>query len=170
MTLAARVQGYLEARAAREAERQAARLERDTFILARFPLLNARLAELAREAVGLHTRLSVTEVPMVETVVGRTFATLPKNALRIAAALGAATQAVTFTPRLEFRGPDQFGAVGCSLDFVYRPRRSRQNELARRLLDPGMHMTGTASAHLMLGTLEVSPSLLESALVAFLLK
>jgi hypothetical protein len=174
MTLAAQVQGFLEARAAREAARVLARAERDAFILAQFPLLNARLVDLVSEAVGLHSRLAITVVPMVETVVGRTFATLPKTAVRVAASLGAATQTVSFTPRLEFRAPGQFGAVDCTLDFAYRPRRSRADEIARRLLAPGVQMTGTASAHLMLetadGPIELSPGHIESALVAFLLR
>jgi hypothetical protein len=174
MTLAARLQDYLGARAARETERQAARLARDTFILAQFPLLNARLAGLVSEAVGLHSRLAVTHVAMVETVVGRTFAALPKNAVRVAAALDGVPRTVIFTPRLEFGAPGQFGAVDCTLDFAYRPRRSRADDLARRLLEGALRMSGTASAHLMLHAggdpVELAPGHIESALAALLLR
>lgn len=174
MTLAARLQDYLDFRAARDAARQAERLERDAFILAQFPLLNTRLANLVSDAVGLHSRLAVTAVPMVEAVVGRSFATLPKNAVRVAASLGGAARTVTFTPRLEFREPGQFGAVDCTLDFSYRPRRSRADEIAVRLLAHGVQMTGTASAHLMFetatGPVELVPGLIESALAALLLR
>ena len=174
MTLAAQLQDFLDGRAARDAARQAARLERDAFILAQFPILNARLLELVSDAVGLHSRLAIAAVAMVETVTGRSFVSLPKNAVRVAASLGAATQTVTFTPRLDFREPGQFGAVDCTLDFDYRPRRSRNDLLATRLLAQGMQMTGAASAHLMLetagGPVELSPGLIESALVALLLR
>lgn len=174
VTLAAQLQGFLDSRAARDAARQAARLERDAFILAQFPVLNARLLELVSDAVGLHSRLAIATVPMVETVAGRSFVSLPKNAIRVAASLGGATQTVTFTPRLDFRGPSQLGTVDCTLDFNYRPRRSRADLVATRLLAQGVQMTGTASAHLMFetagGPIELSPGLIESALVALLLR
>lgn len=174
MTLAAQLQEYLDFRAARDAARQAARLDRDAFILAQFPLLNARLLAIVTDAVGLHSRLAITTTPLVETVVGRSFASLNKTAVRIAATLDGAVQTVSFTPRLDFAEPDQFGAVDCALDFSYRPRRSRSDAIAARLLASGVRMKGTTSAHLMLaaadGSAELSPGLIESALVALLLR
>ena len=174
MTLAARLQDYLDANAARDAARQAARLERDAFILAQFPLLNARLLERITDAVGLHSRLAIATTPMVETVVARSFATLDKTAVRVTAALTGAPQSATFTPRLDFREPDQFGAVDCTIDFSYRPRRSRGDAIAAQLLAVGVQMKGTSSAHLMFaaagGALELSSGLLEAALVALLLR
>jgi hypothetical protein len=174
MTLAAQLQDYLDARAARDAARQAQRLERDAFIQAQFPVLNARLIELLGDAVGLHSRLAVSTTPMVETVVGRSFATLNKSSVRVAAALNGAAQSVSFTPRLDFSQAEQFGAVDCTVDFDYRPRRSRKDALAAELLAGGVQMIGRTSAHLMFqgsgGPVELSPGLLEAALVAMLLR
>jgi hypothetical protein len=174
MTLAARLQDFLDASAARDAARQAARLERDAFILAQFPLLNARLLELVADAVGLHSRLAIATTPMVETVVARSFTTLNKTAVRVAATLTGGPQSVAFTPRLDFREPDQFGAVDCTIDFSYRPRRSRSDALAAQLLAGGVQMKGKTSAHLMFaaagGPVELTPGLIESALVALLLR
>jgi hypothetical protein len=81
---------------------------------------------------------------------------------------------VSLTPRLDLTGPDQFGAIDCSLDFTYRPRRSRGDALAASLLAHGVHMNGTASAHLMFqaanGPVELGAGLMESALAALLLR
>jgi hypothetical protein len=174
MTLAAQLQDYLDARAARTAARQSARLERDAFILAQFPLLNARLVAMVGDAVGLHSRLATSTTALVEPVVGRSFASLNKTAAHVGASLDGTTQTVSFTPRLDFTELDQFGAVECAIDFSYRPRRSRRDEVAVRLLAHGVQMRGTSSAHLMFpasdGPLELSPGLLESALVALLLR
>jgi hypothetical protein len=174
MTLAFQLQDYLDARAARDAARQAQRLERDAFIQAQFPLLNDRLIELVEEAVGLHSRLAVSTTPMVETVVGRSFATLDKSSVRVAATLNGVAQSVSFTPRLDFSQADQFGAVDCAIDFGYQPRRARRDALAARLLAGGVQMIGKTSAHLMFqgsaGPVELAPGLLEAALVALLLR
>jgi hypothetical protein len=174
MTLAARLQEHLEARAALEAARQAARAERDAFILVQFPLLNARLLELVAEAVGLHSRIAIGAVPTVEPVVGRSFTTLARTAVHVAATLDGVVRTVSLTPRLDFTEPDQFGAVDCSLDFTYRARRSRGDALAASLLAHGVQMKGSASAHLVLqaaaGPVELGAGLLESALAALLLR
>jgi hypothetical protein len=174
MTLAAQLQDYLDYRAARDAARQTARLDRDDFIRAQFPLLDARLIALVGDAVGLHSRLAIIATPMVETVVGRSFPSLSKTAVRVTASLDGAVQTVSFTPRLDFTEPDQFGAVECALDFSYRPRRSRRDAVAARLLAYGVQMKGTTSAHLMFpaadGPAELTPGLIESALVALLLR
>jgi hypothetical protein len=174
MTLAARLQDYLDARAARDAARQAARLERDAFIQAQFPLLNASLITMIEDAVGLHSRLAISTAPMVETVVARSFTTLNKTAVRVSATLTGGAQSVAFTPRLDFREPDQFGAVDCTVDFDYRPRRSRKDAIAVQLLAGGVQMKGTSSAHLMFaaggGPVELTPGLIESALGALLLR
>jgi hypothetical protein len=174
MTLAAQLQDFLDARAARDAARQAQRLERDAFIQAQFPLLNARLIELIGEAVGLHSRLAVSTAPMVETVVGRSFESLNKTAVSVAATVEGTAQSVALTPRLDFREPDQFGALDCAIDFSYRPRRSRKDAVAAALLAGGVQMKGTTSAHLMLAArgapVELSPALLEAAFAALLLR
>lgn len=174
MSLAVQLQSYLDSQAARAAARQAQRLSRDAFILAQFPVLNARLLELVTDAVGQHSQLSLATTPLVENVTGRSFATLNKTAIRVTAALGGAPQTVAFMPRLEFRAVDQFGAVDCTIDFAYAPRRSRRDAIAASLLAHGAQMSGATSAHLMLtsagGPIEADVSTLESALAALLLR
>jgi hypothetical protein len=174
MSLAEQLQNYLDAQAARDAARQSQRLARDAFIQAHFPVLNAHLLDLLTEAVGQHSRLALTTIVLVDNVVGRSFATLNKTVIGVTATLGGTPQTVTFTPRLEFREAEQFGAVDCTLDFGYRPRRSRPDAIAANLLAYGLQMTGITSSHLMCPSavvpVEASVSLLESALAAFLLR
>jgi len=174
MSLAVQLQDYLDSQAARAAARQAERLSRDAFIQAQFPVLNARLLELVTDAAGQHSRLMLATTPLVENVIGRSFTTLNETAIRVTTTLGGAPQTVAFTPRLEFRGVDQFGAVDCTIDFAYAPRRSRRDAMAASLLAYGVQMNGTASAHLMLttagGPVEASVSAFENALAALLLR
>jgi hypothetical protein len=174
MSLAFQLQDYLDSQAARAAARQAERLSRDAFIQAQFPVLNTRLLELLAEAVGEHSRLAIATTPLVENVIGRSFATLGKTVIRVTATLGAGAQTVTFTPRLEFRETDQFGAVDCTIDFAYAPRRSRRDAVAASLLAHGLQLKGTASAHLIVasagGPVEAGVSFFESALAALLLR
>jgi hypothetical protein len=174
MSLAVQLQDYLDSQAARATARQADRLSRDAFIQAQFPVLNARLLELLTDAVGQHSRLAIATTPVVENVIGRSFTTLNETAVRVTATLEGAAQTVAFTPRLEFRGSDQFGAVDCTVDFAFAPRRSRRDAIAASLLAYGVQMIGTTSAHLMLttaqGPVEAGVSAFESALVALLLR
>ena len=174
MSLAVQLQDYLDLQAARTAARQAERLLRDAFIQAQFPVLNARLLGLITDAVGQHSRLAIATTPIVENVIGRSFTTLGKTAIRVTATLGSAVQTVAFMPRLEFRAIDQFGAIDCAIDFAYAPRRSRRDAIAASLLAYGVQMNGATSAHLILtsagGPVEVSVSTFESALSALLLR
>ena len=117
---------------------------------------------------------AIAATPLVETVAGRSFATLDKTAVRVTAALTGGAQSVAFTPRLDFREPGQFGAVDCTIDFSYQPRRSRSDAVAAQLLAGGVQMKGTSSAHLVFaasgGPIELTAGLIESALVALLLR
>lgn len=174
MNLAAELQDYLDAQASRNAARNSQRLARDAFIQTQFPLLNALLLDLIAAASGQHALLAIAATPMVESVTGRSFSTLNKTAISVTATLDGTAQTVAFTPRLEFREEGQFGAVDCTLDFSYAPRRSRRDALAAGLLTNGVQMKGTTSAFLMWpsadGLIEASVGLFENALAAFLLR
>lgn len=174
MSLATQLESFVTAQQAKDAARQVERAARDAFIQAQFPLLNARLLELVASTVGLHSRLAITTLPLIETVTGRSFATLNKTAVTVTAQVGLAPASVSFTPRLDFRLPGQFGAIDCSIDFVFRPRQSRAEQRAARLLANGVQMQGKTAAFLMVdepgGRVELSAAFVESTLAALLLR
>jgi len=174
MTLAIRIEQHLQARQRRQAERDAARTARDAFVQAQFPLLNARLLEIVRDAVGTHSRLNVTAVAQTLNVIGRSFATLPQTVVTVAATVDAQPLSLRFEPLLEFRGADQFGRVECTADFEPRLRSSRVADIARALLTAGVEMRGTSSGHLVFAPLgrplELTADHIESALAELLLR
>jgi hypothetical protein len=174
MTLAVRIEEVLLARAVREATRAAERAALDTFIQAEFPVLNARLRDLLVEVVGVHSRLTVTQVPLVLSVLNRSFTTLPQIVITVAANLEGIPRSVRFEPMLDFRDVSQFGLVQCTTDFDVRLRRSRGAALADSLLTTGIQMRGTTSSHLLINVagawVELSASDLEFALAELLLK
>src|SRR5262245_34650857 len=94
-------EGFEEAlqRLAEEAEaRDQARAARDAFIEAQFPLLDAAFVQMAREATGIHPRLAVVAVPVVETFTGRGFTALSKTVVEVRSTLYGAVESVRFTP------------------------------------------------------------------------
>jgi hypothetical protein len=170
VTLATKMVEFLDQRAARDASRAAARAARDTFIQTQFPLLNARLIDLLRIAVGLHSQVTVTTTTQTLQVTGHLFATLPQTVATVSATIDTQVSRVTFAPVLDFRAMDRFGLVGCAPDFEATPRRSRAGTLASHLLQEGIEMRGTTSAHLLVSPeglrVELSVSHLEDALAA----
>lgn len=174
MTLATRLVDFLDGRAALAAQRAADNAARDAFIVAQFPLLEARLEDQIRAAVGSHSRLAVTVTPQVLNVTGRTFTSLPRHVVSLTATVETAPLSLTFTPVLDFTHPNQFGRVECMASFEANLRRSRAAEIARSLLKEGIRMQGTSSAHLLIAAngawAELSLSHLEDAFVALLLR
>jgi hypothetical protein len=151
MSIATLIDPVLAKRQARAAARNAERAARDVFIQAQFVVLGTQFDTLLREALGLHSGFTLTATPVSYVVQGRTFNTLNVNTWRAAATFnGAPPQAVNFTPRLDFREPDQFGLIECALDFPYAPLRSRADLTARALLERGIRLSGKASASLLL--------------------
>lgn len=142
MTIAAQIAPTLAARAAKAAARDAERQARDAFIVAQFAALGASVDALLRAALGIDARLSILVTPLTFAVQGRSFATLTVDTWAVRASFDAVPRTVTFTPRLDFRQPDQFGLVECTLDFDWRPARSRGDLVAQALLDPGVLMSG----------------------------
>ena len=174
MTLALRIEEYLQAQADTDALRQAERLARDAFIQAEFPALNTHLRELLEDAVGVHSRLSVAGVAQTLTVTGRSFATLPQEVITVSATLAAPPMQVVFTPVLDFRNTDQFGTIEFAPDFDANLRRSRAGTIARYLRDNGIQMRGSTIANLLIAPfgdwIELSASHLEDALAALFLR
>jgi hypothetical protein len=174
MTLAARIEETRRVHAQREAERTAARAAFDTFIQAQFPILNARLIALLREAAGVHTRVVVSELPQTLAVTGRTFTSLAQIVVTLAVTLDSTPRTVRFEPTLDFRSTGQFGRVTCTTDFDVRLRPSRTAELARSLLDTGIEMRGTATADLLVRSagawLALTATHLEESLTELLLR
>jgi hypothetical protein len=150
MTVAAQIASTLAARQARADARAAERTERDAFIVTQFPMLCARFDELLRTALGIDARVVVSVTPVTYDVQSRSFATLTVDTWKVRASFNAAPQAVSFTPRLDFREPDQFGIIECALDFNYAPVRSRRDCTAQVLLKQGLQLRGKTIANLLL--------------------
>jgi hypothetical protein len=174
MTLATRLVEFLDAQAERAALIAAERAARDAFIVTQFPQLNLLLEERMIAAVGSHSRLLLGATAQTLAVTGRSFATLPQRVLRLAATVGTLPLSITFTPALDFRFPDQFGRIECVPDFDASLRRSRAGAVARSLIEEGIQMRGSSSAHLMLlldgRWTELTISHLEDAFAALLLR
>lgn len=151
MTIAALIDPVLARRQARAVARNAERAARDVFIQAQFAVLGTLFETLLREALGLHSGFTLTVSPLIYAVQNRSFNTLNVNTWSAAATFnGAPPQTVSFAPRLDFREPDQFGLIECSLDFPYAPLRSRADLTARALLERGIRLVGKTSASLLL--------------------
>lgn len=174
MTIASHIAPTLAARAAKAASRDAERQARDAFIVAQFAALGASFDALLRAALGVDARLQVTVAPLTYAVQGRSFATLTVDTWIVRASFNAVAQTVVFTPRLDFRQPDQFGLVECALDFDYRPARNRGDLVAQALLDPGVLMSGKTVGALRLplakGTAPLGADALEAAFAAWWLR
>jgi hypothetical protein len=167
MSIAARIDPVLDGRQAKAAARAAERAARDAFIQAAFPPLIDRFAALLGAALGIDSRLALTATPVTLAVQGRSFATLNSRDFAAQASFNAAPRMVRFSPRLDFRAPDQFGLIECALDFPYVALRSRADSLAQALLGRGIQLRGKTSASLLLplagGLVEVSADMLEDA-------
>lgn len=150
MSVANRIAPTLAARQARASARAAEREARDGFIMAQLPLLGGAFEAMLRAALGIDTRISLGITPLTYTVQGLSFASLTVDTWVARCSLDAPTRGVTFTPALDFRERDQFGRIGCALDFPYAPGRGRADRIARVLLERGIQLRGTTTASLLL--------------------
>lgn len=174
MSLAQRIEGYLGTRAAVAARREAERLARDAFIQGAFPLLNQRFGELLLEALGSHARLSVTQTNQILLVNGRSFPSLPQPVRTVSALIDVTPLSLGFTPVLDFRFTDQFGLIQCVAGAEITPRRSIGGRLLRHLLEAGIQLRGSTTAHLLIAPegewIELAASHLELALAEYFLR
>lgn len=164
MTVAAAIDPVLAARQARIAARTADRAARDVFIQAQFVLLGGRFDALLRDALGLHSGFTLTAAPISYAVQNRTFTVLNLQTWTATASFNGTPQAVHFTPRLDFREPDQFGLIECALDFPWVPLRSRADATARTLVEQGVQLRGKTTASLVLPLLQAPVELAASHL------
>lgn len=174
MSLAQRVEDYLGTRAAVAARRETERLARDAFILGAFPLLNQRFGELLLEAVGSHARLGIIQTNQTLLVNGRSFPSLPQPLRTVSALIDAVPLTLNFNPVLDFRFTDQFGLIQCVAGAEITTRRSMGGKLLRHLLEGGIQMRGSTSAHLLISPdgewIELAASHLELALAECFLR
>lgn len=175
MTLADRIDPTLAARARLAADRAAERSARDAFIVAQFALLGTRFDSLLRSALGRHSAVTLAVLPLTLLVQGRSFATLAVDTWRVTTSLNGTPQSVRFTPVLDFRAPDQFGLIECSLDFPVEPGRTRAARVAQRLTGSGVQLRGKTVASLLLeqrgdGLAELRADDLEDAFAAWWLR
>lgn len=174
MTLAERIAPALAARARRAADLQAQRLLQDQRLLQQFAQLQDRLDGLLRLALGVHAAVALSRTPQNLAVTGRSFGALPISVWTAQASFNGSAQTVSFTPGLDFSGPEQFGRVAVTTDFAFTPARSAGDRLARQLLERGVVLRGAAAARLMLpwpdGAAELGASDLEAAFAAWWLR
>jgi hypothetical protein len=172
MTLAARIDPWLAARATRTAAVAAARARQDAFIVAQFPLLLARLETLLRQALGLHSGFTLSVSPLSLLVSNRSFATLDVTEMAVRASFTATPQTVRFTPALDFRDKDQFGLVECSIDFAFAPRAA--DAAAQALVERGIQLRAAGSPSLLVQRdglwRDLTADDLEAALASFWLR
>jgi len=172
MALATRIDPWLAERAARAAAVAAARLVRDAFIVAQFPLLQSRFESLLRAALGQHSGFALVVTPLNLLVSGRSFASLACSVHRVSASFSATPQTVSFSPALDFREVDQFGLIECSLDFDFSPRRADAG--AQALVARGVQLRGSSVASLLVqrggAWRELTADDLEEAFASFWLR
>jgi hypothetical protein len=166
MSIAQQISPTLASRQARAAALAAERAGRDAFIEAQFAALGTRFDGLLREALGVDSRLQVTVQPLVYAVQGRSFTTLSVDTWAARATFNGTPQTVSFTPRLDFRQPDQFGLIECALDFDYAPARSFGDRCAQSLLRNGIVMRGKSHGSLLVSIDGLSIDLRASELEA----
>lgn len=174
MSLAQRVEDYLGQRAAVAARREVDRLARDGFIEAAFTQLDARFGGLLATAVGSHARLRIEQTDQTLTVSGRSFSSLPQPVRKVSALIDALPLTLVFTPMLDFRDSDQFGRIECVAGAPVSPRSGMGGQVLRHLLEHGIQMRGTSSAHLLIAPegewVELKASHLELALAECFLR
>jgi hypothetical protein len=167
MSIAQKIDPILLQREAAAAAKAAERAARDSFIQAQFAALSVRFDEMLRTALGFHSRIAVTKNNIALDVSCRSFATLNVPAWTVLSTIDTAPKSVTFTPKMDFSAPDQFGTLVCAIDFTFFPRRSANDLIAVALINNGVRLRGTQFGQLTLampdGLRDLSISDLESA-------
>ena len=174
MSIADQLSPVLAAREARRAAIESERTTRDAFIVAQFAVLCASFDAMLRQALGIDSRITITVTPLNHIVQGRSFAVLTVDTWSVVGTFNGAPQTVAFTPRLDFREPDQFGLVECALDFRYVPGRTPADRVARMLMEQGVQLRGRSVASLQVpsgqNTRELKAADLEQAFTAWWLR
>jgi len=131
------------------ADRQAARDERDAFIVANWPVLDTEFADMVVDVVGAHPRLAVVAALVTDTFTGHSFTTLDKTVTTVISTLYGTAERVVFTPALEFVDANQFGVIRVDVDgFTPSLNGGIQGARFKSLLDRGVIMEGQAHASL----------------------
>lgn len=167
MSIAEKIDPMLVQRQAAAAAKTAERAARDAFIQAQFAALSAQFDAMLRDALGVHSRIAIASVEIALDVHCRTFATLDVPSWTVTSTIESVPKVVTFTPKMDFALPDQFGTLLCAIDFAFHPRRAAPDRIASALLQGGVQLRGTQHGRLMLtppeGPRDLSVSDLESA-------
>lgn len=150
MSIAEKIDPVLVQRQATAAAKTAERAARDAFIQAQFAALSTRFDEMLRDALGLHSRIAIASTEIALDVHCRTFATLDATSWTVTSTIDSVAKVVTFTPKMDFALPDQFGTLVCAIDFPFYPKRSASDRVASALLQTGIQLRGTQYGRLML--------------------
>jgi hypothetical protein len=145
--LAARFQDAVAKRLTATDRTQQVRADRDAFIQAQFPLLDAAFSTMMDVAVGTDPRLAIVSTPAIETFTNHTFASLAKTVIEVRSTLYGPTESVRFTPALQSIYPDQFAVIRVRTDGV--PDLTA-NPLVKAIQDRGILMRGSTSASLVI--------------------
>jgi hypothetical protein len=126
-----------------------ARAQRDAFIQAKFPLLDAAFAQMIDAATGNGPALSVVHSPATETVTNHTFTTLAMTVTTIQSTLYGPQETLTFTPALESNDTDQFAIIKIAFDGPGSGTGNVPNaQMYQTIQGRGILMRGSTSAHL----------------------
>jgi hypothetical protein len=147
--LAARFQDVVAKRLTATDRTQQARADRDAFIQAQFPLLDAAFSAMVDVAVGTDPRLAIVRTPTTDTFTNHTFASLPKTVIEVRSTLYGPVESVRFTPALQSIYPDQFAVIQVRTDGV--PNLTA-NPSVRGIQNRGILMRGSTSASLVIST------------------
>jgi|GEM_PF-3496708 len=150
MSIAEKINPMLVQRQATAAAKTAERAARDAFIQAQFAALSTRFDGMLREALGLHSRIAIVSTEFTLDVHCRTFQTLDVPSWTVTSTIESVAKVVTFTPKMDFALPDQFGTLVCTIDFPFYPQRSASDRVASALLQTGIQLRGTQHGRLML--------------------
>ena len=150
MSIAQKIDPVLVQRQKRAEAKAREREARDTFIQDEFDALTERFDGMLREALGAHSRIALSRATLVLDVHCRSFASLSVPRWTAVSTIDGAPKTVTFTPKMDFSQPDQFGSIVAAIDFDFRPRRAAADRIASALLEPGLRLRGTTVGFLTL--------------------
>lgn len=173
LMLATKFQETLAKLQADAVARQQALAQRDAFIQAQFPVLDAAFSAMVSRVCGSHPRLAVIKTAVTDTVTNHTFTTLSKTVIEVRSTLYGPLEVVTFTPALEAIAPDQFAVIRATTAGLTVTGEGFASAL-KSLLDRGVLMRGKTSAGLVLakgdGFEPLTDALLESFLAALFIR
>lgn len=171
--LATKFQEALDKLQADATSRQQASTQRDAFIQAQFPVLDAAFSAMVSRVCGTHPRLALVKTVVIDTVTNHTFATLTKTVIEVRSTLYGPLEVVTFTPALEAIAADQFAVIHATTEGLTATGEGWASSL-KSLLERGILMRGKTAASLVLAKGEgfepLTDALLESFLAALFIR